>query len=570
VPSQIVVDKNVMVPMRDRVALATDVYRPAGTAGRPTIVQRTPYDKEDAALRNYSFEVMRAVQAGYAVVVQDVRGRYLSEGEFHPFFDDADDGADTIAWAAAQPWSSGQIGMAGGSYFGATQWRAASSAPEALKAIVPFVTAADYHEGWTYQGGAFELGFNLNWTLMFLALGEAVKRVHDGHEADLGGVIAAIDDNDALFEHLPLTDHPLLDELSPFYREWLEHPDYDDYWRALAPKESHAKITVPSLNVGGWYDLFLGGTLANYRGMKARGATEAARRPRLVIGPWAHGDNVGWFAGRSYGFASNFLAIDPTALHVRWFDRYLRGIENGVEDDPPVSIFVMGADVWRDEQDWPLPDTRLEPYYLRAGGALSTAAPGDEPPETYTYDPHNPVGTTGGATFLPGLFIAANAGPRDQRPLDGRADVLTYMTAPLVRDTEVTGPIELTLYVSSSACDTDFTGKLVDVHPDGRAEILTDGILRARYRDSFSDPRPLEPGTVHELRIDLWATANVFKAGHRIRLDVSSSNFPRFDRNTNTGGTIARESERDFVIARNTVHHDAGHPSHVVLPLIER
>src|SRR4051794_40296998 len=375
--SEIVVAKNVMVTMRDGVSLATDVYRPVGADPVPAIVQRTPYDKEGAALRNYSFEVMRAVQAGYACVVQDTRGRYLSEGEFNPFFDDGADGFDTVAWVAGQPWCDGNVGMAGGSYFGATQWRAASETPEALKAMVPFVTAADYHEGWAYQGGAFELGFNLNWTLSFLAVGEVVRRLGQGRDAhaDLVALVEAVDDNDALFERLPLSDMPVLDELAPYYREWLEHPDYDDYWRALAPKESHGNITVPTLNIGGWYDLFLGGTIANYLGMKQRGATDAARTPRLIIGPWAHGDNVGWFNGRPYGFLGNYLALDPTAIHARWFDHHLKGIDNGADTDAPVRIFVMGVDEWRDEQDWPPPDTKFTPYYLRADGELSTEPP---------------------------------------------------------------------------------------------------------------------------------------------------------------------------------------------------
>lgn len=580
-PSEIHVDKNVMVPMRDGVALATDVYRPAGTGTLPAIVQRTPYDKEFSALRNYAFEVMRAVQGGYACVVQDTRGRYQSQGEFDPFLDDGADGADTIAWVAAQPWCSGAVGMAGGSYFGATQWRAASERPDALKAVVPYVTAADYHEGWAYQGGAFELGFNLNWTLAFLAMGEVVRRLGAGRDAarEFQALVAAVDDNDALYRRRPLTEVPLVAQLAPYYLEWLEHPDYDDYWRKVAPKERHGQMTVPALNIGGWYDLFLGGTIANYVGMKRHGATPAARRPRLVIGPWAHGDSFGWFAGRSYGFLSNYVALDPTALHLRWFDHHLKGIANGADADPPVVIFVMGIDAWRDEQDWPLPDTSYTRYYLHSeghanttvgDGALSTAHPDGEPHDTYLYDPRNPVPTLGGATFLPGLFVAANAGPVDQRPIDGRADVLTYTTAPLERDVEVTGPIELVLFASSSASDTDFTGKLVDVHPDGRAEILTDGILRTRYRDSLSQPRSLEAGRVYELRIDLWATANVFRAGHRIRLDVSSSNFPRFDANTNTGGTIASEGPEDSVEAVNRVYHNRSHPSHLVLPIIDR
>jgi putative CocE/NonD family hydrolase len=556
---QIVVDKNVMVVMRDGVALATDVYRPAGEDPLPAVLVRTPYDKEGSALRNYSFEVMRLVQAGYVVVVQDTRGRFLSEGEFNPFFDDGRDGFDTVAWVAEQEWCDGNVGMGGGSYFGATQWRAASEAPPALKAIAPVVTAADYHEGWAYQGGAFELGFNLNWTLSRLALGEALERGWS-----VGDVIAAIDDNAALYERLPLTDQPALQGgLAPYYFDWLAHPDYDDYWREIAPKEHYDKVTIPSLNIGGWYDLFIGGTIANYVAMKDRGA-------RLVIGPWAHGDNHGVFFGREYGFVGGYWGTDPTALHLRWFDHHLKGIDNGVQMDLPVRIFVMGVDEWRNERDWPLPGTRFTRYFLRAGGELSTEMPGAERHETYVYDPLDPVPTCGGATFLPGLPIAANAGPRDQRELDGRHDVLTFATPPLERDTEVTGPVKLVLFASSSARDTDFTGKLVDVHPDGRAELLTDGILRARYRDSTSEPSLLEPGEIYELEIDLWATANVFKAGHRIRLDVSSSNFPRFDRNTNTGNVIADDGADDVLEAVNRVYHDREHPSHVLLPLIPR
>lgn len=563
--SEIVVEKNVMVQMRDGVLLATDIYRPADAGPLPAIVQRTPYDKEGVALRNFAFEVMRAVQAGYVCVVQDTRGRYLSEGEFNPFFDDGRDGFDTVAWVAQQPWCDGNVGMAGGSYFGATQWRAASESPEALKAMVPFVTAADYHEGWTYQGGAFELGFNLHWTLIFLATGELAREIAKGNAdpSEFGALIAAINDNDALFERVPLTDLPLLKRFAPYYLDWLDHPSYDDYWKAIAPKESHSKITIPTLNIGGWYDLFLGGTIANFVAMKDKGA-------QLLIGPWAHGATTGWFNDRSYGFPANYAALDPTAIHVRWFDRYLKGIDNGVDAAAPVKLFVMGIDQWRDEQDWPLPDTHFTPCYLRAGGVLSTEAPGNEDPSSYDYDPANPVPTCGGPTFLPGLFIAANAGPRDQRAIDGRADVLTFQTEPLTKDTEVTGPVELVLYASSSARDTDFTGKLVDVHPDGRAEHLTDGILRARYRNSMSTPEMLTPGEVYELHIDLWATANVFRAGHRIRLDISSSNFPRFDRNTNTGNTVATDTADAFVVATNRVYHDAGYPSHVILPLIER
>jgi putative CocE/NonD family hydrolase len=330
--------------------------------------------------------------------------------------------------------------------------------------------------------------------------------------------------------------------------------------------------------MGGWYDLFLKGTIANYVGMKERGGSEQARAlQRLVIGPWAHGPLTGWYPQRNFGVLSGKDGHDVTGLQLRWFDQLLRGEEKGLEQDKPVQIFVMGADEWRDEDDWPLPGTEYVDWYLSSDGRANTAAgdgrlspdgPVDSPEDVYLYDPRDPAPTVGGATYLPGLFIGANAGPRDQREVERRHDVLSYTSEPLPEPLTVIGPVELVLHASSSALDTDFTAKLVDVAPDGTAHNLADGILRARYRDSLSEPVLLEPGTVYELRIDLVATANVFAAGHRIRLDVSSSNFPRFDRNTNTGGTIAEEGIDDVVQAVNRVHHTRAHPSRLVLPVI--
>lgn len=578
----LVIQKNVMVEMRDGVLLATDVYRPQGDGPCPTIVQRTPYDKELPALRNFCFDVLRAAQAGYAVVVQDTRGRFRSEGTFDAFTDEARDGADTIAWAAAQPWSTGAVGMVGGSYFGATQWLAAAEAPEALRAIAPFVTTDQYYESWAYQGGAFQLGFNLHWALSSLAFGELVRQVGSGAASPdrVGELVAAVDGNDELYGRLPLREVPELDGLAPYYQDWLAHPSYDGYWKAIAPRESYERITVPALNMGGWYDLFLKGTLANYLGMKERGGSEPARQlQRLVIGPWAHGPLAGWYPERSYGLMSGTDASDISGMQLRWFDALLKGEDTGLHTDKPVRLFVMGADTWRDEDDWPLPDTEYVDYFLHSGGHANTAdgdgslspdAPGDQPDDVFVYDPQDPVSTTGGPTFLPGLFIGANAGPRDQRSVEQRPDVLCYTTPPLQEPLEVTGPVELVVHLSSSAPDTDVTGKLVDVHPDGRAENLCEGILRVRHRNSLSDPELIEPGQVYELRVDLVATSNLFAAGHRIRLEVSSSNFPRFDRNTNTGGTIAEETEQDLRPATNRVHHSAGHRSRLVLPVIRR
>jgi uncharacterized protein len=311
--------------------------------------------------------------------------------------------------------------------------------------------------------------------------------------------------------------------------------------------------------------------------MKQNGGTETARRnQRLIIGPWTHGNFSGSFPEREFGKGSSAAAIDLPGIHLRWFDRWLKGVENGIDREPPVMIFVMGVDEWRNEADWPLPDTQYRPYYLHSpgqantlhgNGALSTELPGTEPSDVYLYNPMRPVPTVGGQVILPG----GNAmGPRDQREVELRDDVLVYSTPVLEQAVEVTGPIELRLFISSSAPDTDFTGKLVDVYPDGRAMILTEGILRARYRNSFTAPELLEPGTIYELRLNLWVTANVFLPGHRIRLEVSSSNFPRFDRNSNTGGVIAQEPPNQYQPAVNRIFHDAAHPSHLILPIIER
>lgn len=570
---QLVIDKNVQVAMRDGVSLATDVYRPAGDVPCPAVLMRLPYNKEMPALLFLSGDILRIAQAGYAVVVQDCRGTFQSGGSFDPYFQEADDGADTIAWTAAQPWCDGAVGMMGASYYGATQWLAATRRPPALKAIAPFITTDQYYDKWTYQGGAFQLGFMLQWATATFAVGETVRRLGQGSAtpADLGAVIAAADGVAARYEHLPVADLALLDDFAPYVRDWIDHPDYDDYWRAAAPCEHHDEMTLPALSFGGWYDLFLGGTLANYGALKARAPQ------RLVIGPWVHGYNGGVYAERNFGLMAHDGVADVTAMQLRWFDRFLKGERNGAENDKPVRIFVMGPDEWRDEDDWPLPDTQWTKFYLHSQGrasanegVLSPAAPAGEPSDHFLYDPLNPVPTVGGATFLPGLFVAANAGPRDQREVEQRADVLCYTSSPLPQDVEVTGPVRLVLYVRSTAPDTDFTGKLVDVHPDGRAVILTDGILRLRYRDGFDQPRLMTPGEIYRIEIDLVATANVFRAGHAIRLEVSSSNFPRFDRNSNTGGVIAYERAQDFRVATNEVLHDAARASHLVLPIIAR
>jgi uncharacterized protein len=571
------VSKNVKIAMRDGVALATDIYRITDEP-RPVIFTRLPYDKELSVAGN---EVMKFINAGYHVVAQDTRGRFASDGVFNPFFHERSDGEDTLKWITEQSWSNGDVAMVGLSYYGATQWMLAAGDAPALKAISPNITGSSYYEGWTYQGGAFELGFTLIWTLTSLGAGEVGRGILRGtHElADLTPLINAIDNVADLYTHTPLNDVEVLAKLAPYYNEWLAHPTDDAFWRDTAPRERYDQVTVPSLNIGGWYDLFIGGTLANYQGIRDHGGSDLARKPRLIVGPWAHGVNGGEFPSGSFGMLANSVLTGVIETQIRFFDHYVRGVDNGIEAEPPVKIFVMGANVWRNEDDWPLPDTKYTPYYLHSSGranssagdgALSISPPAAENFDAYLYDPRNPVPTVGGQTFLRGLQLGLNSGPRDRAEIETRSDVLCYTTPALREDTEVTGPISLVLHISSSAVDTDFTGALVDLDEDGKATILTEGILRARYRNSMREPERLQPGTSYELTLDLWATSNVFKAGHRIRLEVSSSNFPRFDRNSNTGGTIAEEREEDFLPAMNLVLHGPTHPSRLILPIIER
>jgi uncharacterized protein len=569
----ILIDKNVMVPMRDGVRLATDVYRLDGATPAPVLLARTPYDKEHAVVSSNTFDILRAVQAGYAVVIQDVRGRYASEGEFDPMIHETLDGVDTFAWAAAQPWSRGVVGTFGGSYLGATQWLPAREQPPALQAMAPSVTFSDMYEGSAYQGGAKVL-HDLRWVVEDIIPGEIRHRVARGGKPPEGGVLL---DLDAVLADLPLADHPLIRDAAAFYLDRLAHPTADAYWHPMSPCAGYEQITAPALNISGWYDIFLWGTIQNYQGMRKLGGTEHARRnQRVIIGPWSHSNFTGSFPEREFGAAGSLEALDLTGLQLRWFDRWLKEADNGVDQEPPVTLFVMGLDRWRTEEDWPLPDTQYRPYYLHSEGSantlhgdgtLSVEPPGDEPPDVYLYNPLRPVPTVGGQVLFPG----GNAiGPRDQRGVETRDDVLVYSSPVLDRPVEVTGPIELRLYTASSALDTDFTGKLVDVYPDGRAMILTEGILRARYRTSLTVPELLEPDAVYELRLDLWATANVFLPGHRIRLEISSSNFPRFDRNSNTGGEIASEAAGQYRPAINRIFHDAAHQSRLILPILER
>ena len=545
-----IVDRDFAVPMRDGVVLRADAYRPDAAAPVPALLLRTPYDRSSPLIPLSGTDVEQAVDSGYALVCQDVRGLHGSDGTFYPFLSEARDGYDTVEWLAAQPWCDGRVGMVGRSYPGTCQWLAAGERPPHLCAIAPTVIGSDFYRNWVYQGGAFQLGFNLFWVLLMSG-----KR---------GGPKP-----EELFRHLPLRDVPLPDPRWSFYYDWLDHSTDDEFWSNASVDGSYGLVEVPALIVGGWFDVFLGGTLENFVGLRSRAGSERAREAtRLLVGPWAHGSAYGLFPDTSFRQYAPDDAIDFTSVQLGFFDSVLRGAP--AAEQSPVRIFVMGANRWRDEDDWPLARARPTAWHLRADGGLAEEPPGDEAPDRYVYDPRDPAPTVGGPTSLPPRLMTANVGPLDQTKLEQRADVLVYTSGPLARPLEVTGPLTAVLYAATDALDTDFVVKLTEVWPDGRSLLLAEGVMRCRYREGFDRGRRLEPGAVHPYEIDLVATSNVFAAGNRIRVLVTSSSFPRFDRNANSGNEIGTDTEDDLRVARQTVFHDQRRPSHVMLPVVRR
>jgi len=566
----LIVERDVEIKMRDGVILRADVYRPDTPEPLPVLLQRTPYGK---GFSQVAFALM-AAERDYVVVVQDTRGRWASEGDGYPFIHEMNDGYDSVEWSAHQPWANGKVGMFGGSYVGYTQLAAAAMHPPSLKTIIPAITFCDPHAT-TYSGGALALGVGVSWGLVAGAF-MAIMR-HPGSDAEkdqlMGQLIAAVDGMalGQTFNHLPLNDMPLIgrDGLMTFLTDVIAHPTRDDYWQHLICP--HETLAIPVFHIGGWYDIFIANTLRDFADIR----DEGNMHQKVLIGPWVHGAFDAQIGEVDFGLQASSLLMLPEEIQLRWFDHWLKGIENGIMQEPPIQIFCMGDNRWRFENEWPLARTQYTPYYLHSGGAanslhgdgvLTPAGPSAEPVDTFVYDPRNPVPTRGGglccwrAALPPGAF--------DQREVESRPDVLVYTTSPLEQDVEVTGPVEVHLWASTSAPDTDFTAKLVDVGPCGYARNVQDGIIRARYRRSAAQAEPILPGEVYEYTIDLGATSNVFKAGHRIRLEISSSNFPRFDRNPNTGHTIGDDAE--LRPALQTILHDMAHPSHIVLPIIPR
>jgi putative CocE/NonD family hydrolase len=569
IAADIVIERNVAMKTRDGVTLRADIYRPAGEGTFPVLLQRTPYNKDSTA----TF-ARKAAARGYLFVAQDVRGRYASEGEWYTFKHEIDDGYDTVEWAAALAHSNGKVGMVSGSYVGATQMLAAIGHPPHLAGICPVVTASNYHENWSYQGGAFEQWFNESWT-SGLAQDTYSRIISQQTNALVGDSVLPLKDFPVFNIKTAQDGSALTRSLAPYFLDWLDHPTYDSYWKQWSIEENYQKIEVPALTIAAWYDIFQDGSLRNYMGLKAHGGTEAARNGQHLI--VAIGGHSGW--GRNIGqvdFGPDAL-FDENDVTLDWYDYLFLGKQNEFANGKPVRIFVMGENKWRDEEAWPLERAKPTRYKLHSCGNANSASghgllyAGEaefycESQDSFDYDPANPVPTVGGPLCCDAVHLAP--GPRDQKDVEARPDVLVYSTEPLEKDLEVTGQVTLDLFASSSAVDTDFTAKLVDVWPNGFAQNLTEGILRARFRESTTEAKPIIPGNIYEYKIDMWSTSNVFLKGHRIRLEVSSSNFPRFDRNLNTGKSAAESAT--FVKATNTIYHDTAHPSALLLPVVAR
>ncbi|MDB5077947.1 MAG: hypothetical protein JWO42_4126 [Chloroflexi bacterium] len=578
---RICIDRDVPIPMRDDTTLYADVYRPDDDGRHPALLVRTPYNKEFSALALLYVDALRAVSRGYAVVIQDVRGRYKSGGVFNPFFQEIEDGYDSVEWCASQPWSTDSVGMYGASYVGAVQWLAAMAQPPHLKCIVPMFTSSDYYEGWTYQGGALQWGFMVSWVLPMLAPEGLLRSQSDipDFEQRRREMIHLVDNMSIGFNTLPLHDLPLVKQFAPYCTDWLAHESRDDYWRATSIQDRYPLVQVPALNFGGWYDIFQAGTLLNFVGMRNESATAEARNgTRLLMGPWNHSTPTSNPVG-SYDFgitsSQNLspLGYDSDSEILRFFDYWLKGVDNGLAEEPPVKHFVMGENRWRVESEWPPARAEYTSYFLRSDGnanssngtgVLSLEMPGDEPADVYLYDPHHPVPSHGGQGCC--YSAALPYGAFDQSHVEERHDVLVFRSPPLDQDTAVMGPVSLDLRAATSAPDTDFTAKLVDLSPTGYARNLTEGIIRARYREGTDFPRPITPGACHRYTIDLGSTSNVFKQGHSIVLEVSSSNFPRFDRNQNTGHGLGADAE--LRPAKQSVYHDTVRPSCLLLPIV--
>lgn len=571
----------VEIPMRDGINLRGNIWRPKAEGQFPVILIFTPYDNSTASPEKPMSDIIgRAkyfVPRGYAVVSVNTRGRYGSEGDPYLFFfkdwhtggHEGYDVHDCIEWLGTRPWSSGAVAMTGVSYLATVQWMGAILGSRYLKTIVPMASADDHFQNINRDGCLL-----LSQAIRLMVIGE--QRTN---ERDLWNKFV---DWERIYRHLPLRtmDEALLGKKSQIWGDFFDHPDNDDYWRLGSPGAryhvgemttgNYPKVNVPTLNITGWYDCDLQGTINNYLGMVAYGPEDLRTSHRLIIGPWDHNWTHPQVGDRNYGADAE---VDLHRLELRWFDYWLKGTDNGVLQEPPVHVFISGPNRWRADPSWPVPDALSTNFYLRSGGhanslfgngQLSEMKPVNEPADRFVYDPADPVPTVGGSVWT-GLEPNMS-GPQDRRPVERRDDILVYTSARLERELQVTGRIFAHVYAASSAPDTDFIVSLVDVDPSGYATLLATGNIRARYRSSFATQELIVPGDVYEYKIDLWSIGHLFKKGHRIRLEVTSSSFPWFDPNPNTG--LQKGEDISYVVAEQTIFHEAEYPSCVVLPVV--
>jgi len=574
----IIIERDVMVSMRDGVRLATDVYRPDDDTKHPVLVNGHPYDNDHfLATHELLFSPLVGAQRGYTVVVQEARGRAGSEGTWRPYGNEAQDAYDTVEWAAAQPWSDGNVGLYGACALGWTAIQGAVEAPPHLKAVFAYMTAINYHSGWTYSDGAFELGFQMSWVWTILAhdtLSRLNLKPADLEQAQCKLAEARVDIAQS-GRHLPLIDFPAFqDGVAPYWREWLSHPSYDEFWNNADAVPRADRINVPVLHMSAWYDTCLKGHMDLHAALQRHGNPKVRDRHRLLLGPWDHSayyNKRPTCAGQRDFGPSVMTGPDTLApIAFQWFDHWLKGEGDGFMPESKIRYFQMGEEVWKETDSWP-PAHTIVPYYLHSAGQansrmgdgmLSTEPPGTESSDSYVYDPFDPVPTRGGRSMIDVL-----PGIENQAEIEQRQDVLVYTTPRLAKPVAIAGRISVALYASSDAPDTDFTAKLVDVEPDGYCANIAEGLVRARYRHGCTQEEFLTPGEVTEYCIDLWDMAHTFRPNHRIRLEISSSNFPRFDRNLNARVTPALGSAEDAQKAVQQVFHNAKYPSRLNLPV---
>ena len=559
---------NIPVPMRDGVNLSADIWLPASSQGDgpwPALLLRTIYDNQEPRYMGWT---RKFIERGYAVVVQDCRGRGDSGGEWDPYVCELNDGYDTHEWVGQQSWCDGNVGTFGLSYPGFTQTLPASLRSKYLKADAPIASQQDNY-GHHRVNGVIHHSVSLTFLNM---LGHSMQSESLKHY-----------DQQEFFKTLPIdTAMEVVTRTHPYYKGVIDHEQYDDWWDSYSLRNKYSEMAVPSLFITGWFDSLSHENFKLFNGWTTQARTEDARKKtKLIVGPWSHqvspwgrepmGEN-GEYQDRTFGRQGLWDIVD---MHTHWYDQRLKGIDTGIDDEPPIKLFVMGQNEWRYENEWPLARTEWTKYYLHGtgdsagtGGWLSTdLAAIDETADRFTYDPADPVPSWGAQYQSLDL-----CGPRDRTAIEQRADVLTFTSAVLTQAVEVTGPVTATIWASSDALDTDFTAALVDVEPaaedgeEGRPIILCEGIVRARFRNGTDNPEMMAPGEIYEFDIDMWDTSNLFEEGHRIRVEISSSNFPRYNRNLNSGNPIATDTE--ITGANQQVYHDSLHPSHITLPVI--